>query len=117
MWLYKSFWHNRLQCKSYQRRASAAAASGSDAGADAGGSRLDAVVRCVAWQRHSAHPPAPLAPLPLSLQLLLQLIEEAPVGTLGNDLLWTAVDHAGLVQAEGIEAHCILRIILAPHAV
>src|SRR5437870_3618894 len=32
MWLYKSFWHNRLQCKSYQRRASAAAASGSDVG-------------------------------------------------------------------------------------
>src|SRR2546430_2316237 len=25
MWLYKSFWHNRWQCKSYQRRASGTA--------------------------------------------------------------------------------------------
>src|SRR5262249_49941235 len=45
IWVLKPFWHKRLQCKSYQRRASAAAASGSDGGADAVGSQLHALVR------------------------------------------------------------------------
>jgi hypothetical protein len=43
--------------------------------------------------------PAPQAPPPLLLQLLLQLSEEAPVGALGDDLLGGALDHPGLVQA------------------
>src|SRR5215510_11592433 len=42
---------------------------------------------------------------PLPLQLLLQLIEEAPVGALGDELLRAALDHASLVQAQSIEAH------------
>src|SRR5215471_146072 len=43
--IYKSFWHNRLQCQSYQRWASGAADSWSDAGAGAGGSQVQCVVR------------------------------------------------------------------------
>jgi hypothetical protein len=41
----KPFWHNRLQCKSYQHWASGAPGSRSDAGASAGGRRLQAVMR------------------------------------------------------------------------
>src|SRR2546425_12298262 len=52
-----------------------------------------------------------------SLQLLLQLVEESPVATVGDDLLWTAGDHPGLLQAEGIEAHRILRGKLPPSAI
>src|SRR5437870_2279441 len=40
----------------------------------------------------------------LSLQLLLQLAEEAPIRTLGDDFLWTALDHSRLLQAERVEA-------------
>ena len=60
-----------------------------------------------------AHPPAPQAP-PLSLQFLLQLVEETPVGALGDELLRRALDQTDLVQAQGIEAHGILRIVLPP---
>src|SRR5919108_3006533 len=58
--------------------------------------------------------PAPQAPPPLLLQLLLQRVEEAPVGTLADDLLGDRLDHAGLLEAEGVEADRILRIILSP---
>src|SRR5712691_1926047 len=51
---------------------------------------------------------------PLLLQLLLQLLEEAPVSALGNDLLRAALDHPGLVQTQGVEAHRILGVVLAP---
>jgi hypothetical protein len=37
----------------------------------------------------------------LILQLFLQLIEEAPVGALGDELLRTRRDHPDLVQAQG----------------
>src|SRR5712692_8979481 len=40
------FWHNRLQCKSYQRQPSDAAESRSDVGAEAAGSQLLGIVRC-----------------------------------------------------------------------
>jgi hypothetical protein len=43
MWLYKSFWHNRLQCKSYQRYASGAGNSWNDGGTVAIKRRLHAV--------------------------------------------------------------------------
>ena len=52
-------------------------------------------------QGHCAHPSAPQAPPPLALHLLLQLIEEAPVGPLGDDLLWARLDHPRLLQAQG----------------
>src|SRR5215831_3965923 len=54
---------------------------------------------------------------PLALQLLLQLIEEAPIGTLRNDLLGTTFNHSSLMQAQGVEAHGIFGIILAPPVV
>src|SRR5216110_571022 len=38
-----------------------------------------------------------------SLQLLLQLVEEAPVGGLGDDLLRARLDHPGLVEAQGVK--------------
>src|SRR5581483_371681 len=49
-----------------------------------------------------------------SLQLLPQLVEEAPVGPLGDDPLGAGFDHARLVEAEGVEAHRVLRLVLAP---
>src|SRR5215813_1956685 len=59
------------------------------------------------------------SPLPrfapfLSLHLLLQLVEETPLGALGDDLLWARRDHPGLVQTQRIEAHRVFGIILAP---
>jgi hypothetical protein len=36
---------------------------------------------------------------PLSLQLLLELVEKAPVGALGDDFLRSALDQTDLVQA------------------
>ena len=50
----------------------------------------------------------------LRLQLPLQLIEEAPVGALGDELLGAALDHPDLVQAQGVEAQGVLGAILAP---
>src|SRR4029434_8381884 len=55
-----------------------------------------------------------IASCPLSLQLLLECVEEAPVGALGDDLLGRALDQADLVQAQRIEAHRVLGIILPP---
>src|SRR2546426_6211733 len=52
--------------------------------------------------------------LNLALQFFLQFAKEAPVGPLRNDLLWTRLDHPGLVEAEGVEADRILRVVLSP---
>src|SRR2546427_5237884 len=46
--------------------------------------------------------------------LLPELVQEAPVGALGDDLLGTGLDHPGLVKAEGIETNRVLRVIVAP---
>src|SRR5262249_8995195 len=62
-------------------------------------------VRCPAGQSRS------------HLQLLLYLIEEAPVGTLGDNLLRTALDHADLMQARAVDAPGVSRIVLPPPAV
>ena len=56
----------------------------------------------------------PATPPPLSLQLLLQLVEEAPVGALGDDLLGARFDHPGLMQPEGVEADRIFGIVVSP---
>src|SRR5215471_748078 len=53
-------------------------------------------------------------PCRLLLQLLFQLLEEAPVSALGDDLLRTALDHPHFVEPQGVEAHGVFRIILAP---
>src|SRR5262245_47874769 len=59
----KSFWHKRLQCKSYQRQPAAAAGSGS--AADAGGSQVRRFVRrgARAERRGLLFPRPPLASL------------------------------------------------------
>jgi hypothetical protein len=61
--------------------------------------------------------PCSTGTFPLSLQLLLQLGEEPPVGALSNELLGTALEHPGLVLAQGEEAHRILGVIFTPLAV
>src|SRR5262249_927899 len=48
---------------------------------------------------------------PLALHLLLKLVEEAPVGALGDDLLRGTLDQANLVQAQGIKAHRVFWVI------
>src|SRR5262249_2438476 len=50
----------------------------------------------------------------LLFQLLLELVEEAPVGPLGEDLLGGALDHPCFVQAERIKADRVLGVVLAP---
>ena len=52
-----------------------------------------------------------------SLQLALQLIEEAEFGALGDDLLRARLDHARLLHAQRIEADRILRIVVPPFVV
>src|SRR5437899_4454393 len=52
-----------------------------------------------------------------SLQLLLQLVQEAPVAALGDELLRAGLDHPGFVEAQGVEANSVFRIELAPSPV
>ena len=51
---------------------------------------------------------------PSGLQLALQLVEEAEVGALGDDLLRARLDHARLLHAQRIEADRILGIVVSP---
>src|SRR5882724_7642765 len=44
----------------------------------------------------------------------LDLIKKAPVGALSDNLLWGALNHPSLVQAQGVETHGVFRIVLAP---
>ena len=48
------------------------------------------------------------------LQLLLQLVEESPIGALRDQALRRRLDHARLTEPEGIEADGILRVVDAP---
>src|SRR4030095_586008 len=61
--------------------------------------------------------PAPEISPPLSFESLLQLSEEAPVRTLLDNLLRGGLDHADLMEAEGVEAQRILRVVPPPLAV
>jgi hypothetical protein len=49
-----------------------------------------------------------------SLQLLLQLVEESPIGALRDQALRRRLDHSRLTEPEGIEADGILRVVDAP---
>src|SRR6516162_4864831 len=51
------------------------------------------------------------------LQLTFELVEEAPIGTLGNDLLRARFDHADFVQAQRVKADRVLGIVFAPFVV
>src|SRR5262245_14696294 len=53
----------------------------------------------------------------LTLQLLLQLVEEAPVGPLLEDFLWAGLDHPGFVEAQRVEADGVGRVVVSPFAV
>src|SRR5512145_1702252 len=50
----------------------------------------------------------------LAFQLLFELVQKAPVGALGDDLLRRRLDHADLVEPERVEADGVLGIIVAP---
>src|SRR5262245_60084288 len=47
-------------------------------------------------------------------QLAPDLIEEAPVGALGQELLGRALEHPDLLEAQGVEAQSVLGAIIAP---
>jgi hypothetical protein len=55
-----------------------------------------------------------LAVLRSCLQLLLQLVQEPPVGALSDQFLRAGFDQPDLVQAQGVKAEGILRAGLAP---
>src|SRR3954454_1856097 len=51
------------------------------------------------------------------LHLALELIEKAPVGVLGNELLRVGLDQPRFLHAQCIEAERVLRIVVAPNVV
>src|SRR5947207_9055406 len=51
------------------------------------------------------------------LQLASQLVEEAPIGAVGDQLLRVRFDEADIMQAQSIEAHRVLGIVVAPFEV
>ena len=75
-------------------------------------SRVRVGASAVAYQLFQA-----IDPKTSSLQLLLQLVEKPPVRALGDDLLRARLDHADLVQAQGVEAQGVLRVVGAPSVV
>src|SRR6266545_6166971 len=50
----------------------------------------------------------------LALQFFLELIEEAPVCALSNDLLRAALNHPHFVEPQRVEADRVFRVVLAP---
>src|SRR6266852_2907768 len=75
--------------------------------------RRDGVDR-MSWWRWSRRSRAGTRAARSSLQLLLQLGQEPPVGTLRDERLRRRLDHPRLAQAQGIEADGVLRIVDAP---
>src|ERR1044071_6911454 len=73
----------------------------------------------------STPPPASATTIPtrtarrikLTLQLLPELVEEAPAGALRDDRLRAGFEEARLMETERIEAHRFLDVVLAPLAV
>ena len=53
----------------------------------------------------------------LLLQLLLQLVEEAPIRALSDQLLRTRLDEADLVQTQSVETERVLGIGITPSAI
>src|SRR5712672_3605462 len=49
-----------------------------------------------------------------TLQLAFELVEESPIGTLGDDPVGVRLDHARLTQAQCVEAERVFGIVLAP---
>ena len=53
----------------------------------------------------------------LALQLLLQLVKEAPVSALRDELLRCRLDEPDFMQAQSEKAHRVFRVVLAPLAI
>src|ERR1700730_1181124 len=51
------------------------------------------------------------------LQLAFELVQKAPVGAVGDDLLRARFDEAGFVQAQGVETDRVLGVVLPPFVV
>src|ERR1700745_3309204 len=51
------------------------------------------------------------------LQLAFELVEEAPVGSVGDDLLRARLDKARLVHAQRVEARRVRSVIVSPSVV
>src|SRR6516165_7008890 len=51
------------------------------------------------------------------LQLAFELVEEAPIRAVGNNLVGARLDHTSFVQPQRIEPKCIFGIVLAPFVV
>src|SRR5262249_23728046 len=94
--------------------------------------RMRGRARCgasaVAWsERHHAPPPArgtpasrvreQVSPVCSALELLLQLIEKAPVGALRDDRAGARLDDARPPQPHGPDPHGVLVSVLPPLAV
>src|SRR5205823_3687109 len=56
-------------------------------------------------------------PLRSRLQLAFQLVEEAPVGAVGDDLLRARLDEAQFMQTERVKPQRILRVVFPPFIV
>src|SRR5437660_4026031 len=52
-----------------------------------------------------------------SLHLAFELVEEAPIGSLGDDLLRARLDEARFVQTQGIESDRVLGVVFPPFVV
>src|SRR5436190_19258381 len=53
----------------------------------------------------------------LELELLLELVERAPVRSVTNDLLRWTIHHPRFAQPQRVETQRVLRVVLAPVAV
>src|SRR5262249_60747156 len=50
-------------------------------------------------------------------QFALELVPEAPIRAIGEDLVRTGLDHAGIAQSKRIETYGVLRVVVAPFRV
>src|SRR6516164_10332460 len=51
------------------------------------------------------------------LQLAFELVQELPIGAVGNDLLRVRFDEARFIQSQGVKADRVLGVVLAPFVV
>src|SRR6516225_2208431 len=51
------------------------------------------------------------------LQLAFELVKKAPIGAVGDDLLWRSFDCAVFAKAQGVEADCVLGIVVTPFVI
>src|SRR5262245_43619223 len=72
---------------------------------------------CVMCMRTSLESSARAIAPSLSLELALELVEEAPVGRLRDELVGRQLDHARVTQPQRVEAKRVVGIILAPFVV